>query len=64
MERYADIRRGIRQPRGPGLIGDVDTLIAATALEHNLVVVTVDEDFTRVPDLQVILISRGELRQR
>src|SRR5438445_12198635 len=29
-ERYADIRRKLRPPYGPGLIGDVDTLIAAT----------------------------------
>src|SRR5262249_35330434 len=34
LERYADIRRAMRSPRGPGLIGDVDTLIAATALGH------------------------------
>jgi predicted nucleic acid-binding protein len=33
VERYADIRRAMRAPHGPGLIGDVDTLIAATALE-------------------------------
>ena len=31
MERYADVRRAMRRPYGPGLIGDVDTLIAATA---------------------------------
>ena len=58
LERYADIRRSLRQPYGPGLIGDVDTLIAATALEHNLTVVTIDTDFQRVPDLRVILLSR------
>ncbi len=33
LERYADIRRKIRPPYGKGLIGDMDTLIAATALE-------------------------------
>src|SRR5688500_12870386 len=27
VERYADIRRALRAPHGPGLIGDVDTLI-------------------------------------
>ena len=34
LERYADIRRALRPPHGPGLIGDIDTLIAATALER------------------------------
>jgi predicted nucleic acid-binding protein len=45
VERYADIRLHLRSPHGPGLIGDVDTLIAATALERNLTVVTTDSDF-------------------
>jgi predicted nucleic acid-binding protein len=57
VERYADIRRSMRSPHGPGLIGDVDTLIAATALERNLTVVTLDRDFTRVPGLQVQLLE-------
>jgi predicted nucleic acid-binding protein len=64
LERYADIRRHLRPPRRPGLIGDIDTLIAATALERNLTVVTVDEDFQRVPDLEVLLISRDHLSRR
>lgn len=34
-----------------GLIGDIDTLIAATALEHGLILVTTDSDFGRVPGL-------------
>ena len=42
---------------GPGLVGDVDTLIAATALERNLTVVTLDQDFTRVPGLRVQLLE-------
>jgi predicted nucleic acid-binding protein len=29
LDRYADIRRQLRPPHGPGLIGDIDTLIAA-----------------------------------
>ena len=58
VERYADIRRAMRAPHGPGLIGDVDTLIAATALERNLTVVTLDQDFTRVPGLHVQLLER------
>src|SRR5437867_780101 len=63
MERYADIRRQMR-PRRPGLIGDVDTLIAATALERNLTVVTADADFQRVPGLQVMLVPRSSLEPR
>lgn len=30
LERYADIRRSLRGPGKPGIIGDVDTMIAAT----------------------------------
>lgn len=48
LERYADLRRAMRSS---GLIGDIDTLIAATALEHGLTLVTTDNDFTRVPGL-------------
>src|SRR5580765_1933452 len=40
LERYADLRRALRPPHGPGLIGDIDTLVAATALERDLTVVT------------------------
>ncbi len=57
LERYAEIRRALRSPHGPGLIGDIDTLIAATALERNLTVVTSDSDYERVPGLQVQRIS-------
>lgn len=57
LERYAGVRRLLRSPYGAGLIGDIDTLIAATALERNLTVVTADKDFERVPGLQVKLIS-------
>ncbi len=56
LERYADIRRLLRPPYGTGLIGDIDTLIAATALERNLTIVTTDTDFERVPDLRVMRI--------
>ncbi len=52
LERYADIRRALGPPHGPGLIGDIDTLIAATGLQHNLIVVTTDSDFSRVPGLK------------
>jgi len=61
MERYADIRRRLRPPQGPGLIGDMDTLIAATTLEHNLTLVTTDSDFQRISALQVMLVSRQSL---
>jgi predicted nucleic acid-binding protein len=36
LDRYADIRRALRPPHDPGVIGDMDTLIAATAREYNL----------------------------
>ena len=55
-ERYADIRRSLRQPYGPGLIGDIDTLIAATALERSLTIVTTDHDYERVPDLATMIV--------
>jgi predicted nucleic acid-binding protein len=45
LERYADLRRSMRPPHGPGLIGDIDTLIAATALDRDLIVITTDTDF-------------------
>ncbi len=61
LERYADLRRLLRRPYGPGVIGDMDTLIAATALERNLTLVTADSDFLRVPGLKVQMI---ELRRR
>jgi predicted nucleic acid-binding protein len=62
LERYTDIRRSLRKPHGKGLIGDIDTLIAATALERNLTVVTIDTDFQRVPHLKVILLSPTTLK--
>ena len=58
LERYAVLRRQLRPPHGPGLIGDIDTLIAATALERNLSVVTTDSDFGRIPGLSVKLLPR------
>lgn len=57
MERYADLRRALRPPYGPGLIGDVDTLIAATALVRGLTLVTADSDHQRVPGLNVLRLS-------
>jgi predicted nucleic acid-binding protein len=61
LERYAELRRAMRPPRGPGLIGDIDTLIAATAIEHGLTVVTIDGDYLSVPDLAVMHLLRSAL---
>ena len=63
LEQYADIRRAMRPPDGPGLIGDIDTLIAATALDNGLTIVTTDGDFTRVPHLSVMHIPRETLKK-
>jgi predicted nucleic acid-binding protein len=62
MEQYAEIRLAMRAPKGPGLIGDIDTLIAATALDNGLTLVTTDSDFTRVPNLSVRYIPRTALK--
>jgi predicted nucleic acid-binding protein len=64
LDRYAMLRRRLRPPHGPGLIGDVDALIAATALEQQLTVVTTDGDYTRVPGLSVLLLNRQTLIPR
>jgi len=61
-EPYADIRRSLRPPRGQGIIGDIDTLIAATAIEYHLTLVTVDSDFQRMPGLAVMLLPRSQLK--
>jgi predicted nucleic acid-binding protein len=61
LERYAQIRRQLRPPHGPGLIGDIDTLIAATALGRNLTLVTTDADFERVPGLRILRLQRRTL---
>jgi tRNA(fMet)-specific endonuclease VapC len=58
LERYADIRLALRRGQ---LIGDLDTLIAATALEHDLTIVTIDPDFQRVPGLKLMLLTRPQL---
>jgi predicted nucleic acid-binding protein len=62
LRRYSEIRRDLRGPRGPGIIGDIDTLIAATALERDLILVTSDTDYLRVPGLKTVFITRDELR--
>ncbi|HVC34412.1 MAG TPA: type II toxin-antitoxin system VapC family toxin [Chloroflexota bacterium] len=62
LERYAQIRRELRPPHGPGLIGDIDTLIAATALERSLTLVTTDTDFQRVPGLEAKILARDQFR--
>ncbi len=62
MQRYAELRRQLRPPRGPGLSGDIDTLIAATALEYDLTLVTTDGDFDRVPGLMQLRLDRLTLK--
>ena len=52
----------LRPPYGPGLIGDIDTLIAATALVYDLALVTTGSDFTRVPQLHVMVLPRDVLK--
>jgi len=54
LQRYGELRNYLR-PRNL-LIGDIDTLIAATALEANLTVVTNNaRHFGRIPGLNVIV---------
>ncbi len=61
LNRYGTIRRQLRPPQGPGLIGDIDTLIAATALERNLTLITTDTDYDRIPHLKYMLLDRKTL---
>lgn len=63
LERYAEIRRAMRPPHGPGLIGDIDILIAATTLDNGLTLVTTDGDFLRVADLSIMHIPRAKLKR-
>jgi len=60
MERYADIHRQLCRGQ---LIGDVDTLVAATALQRNLTLVTTDSDFERVPELKTMVVASQQLRR-
>ena len=55
LERYAEIRRMLRPLHKD--IGDIDTLIAATALEEHLTLVTIDSDFERVAHLKMKLVN-------
>ena len=55
LDRYADIRRTLRPVHQD--IGDIDTLIAATAVEHDLTLVTIDTDFNRVPNLKCEMVN-------
>src|SRR5215204_4663477 len=59
LEQYAEIRRTLRPPIGPGPIGDIDTVIATTAIVRGLTVVTTDSDFQRVPGLSTLLVDRA-----
>ncbi|MEU6064054.1 type II toxin-antitoxin system VapC family toxin [Streptomyces sp. NPDC047082] len=61
LDRYADLRRALRPPHGPGLIDDLDTLVAATALEYGLPVVTKNvKHFARIPGLEAIDFDKYE----
>ena len=60
MERYADIRLQLRRGQ---LIGDVDTLVAATALQRDLTLVTTDSDLERVPELKTMVVATQQLRR-
>lgn len=52
VERFAELRAYLRK-RGE-IISDFDILIAATALYHNLVLLTFNiKDFKRIPDLRI-----------
>lgn len=62
LERYGDLRRQLRPPHGAGIIGDVDTFIAATALARDLTVVTTDSDYQRVAGLRVQVLPPASLR--
>ena len=62
LRRYGELRRSLRARNS--LIGDVDTFIAATAIERRLTVVTADEDFRRVPSLPLIVVPRSQLSRR
>ena len=55
LERYADIRRTLRPLHQD--IGDIDALIAATALEEDLILLTIDRDYERVPHLKWELVK-------
>lgn len=60
-EEFGRLRARLRSAGTP--IGDVDTLIAATALCHGLTVVTADAgDFRRVPELEIRTFTPGTRR--
>ena len=42
LDQYVEILQRLRRPNGAGLIGDMDTLIAATAVRRGLTLVTMD----------------------
>jgi predicted nucleic acid-binding protein len=52
MQQFARIRGELR--RTGQIIGDFDILIAATAIQHHLILVTRNlRDYTRIPQLQI-----------
>ena len=51
VEIFAKIRAGLR--RSGKLIDNFDMLISATAIKHNLILVTEDKDFEKIEDLKL-----------
>ncbi len=51
MERFAEVRAQLRR-RGE-LIPDLDIIVGATALHHDLTVLTNDRHFARIPGLKL-----------
>ena len=52
MRRFGDLRGALRRTGQP--LGDFDLLIAATAIQHDLVLVTRNvQHFRRIPGLQI-----------
>ena len=62
-QRAARLRRELRVRGRPLEQRALDLLIAATALEHGLVMVTSDKDFDDIPGLTLLNPRTGERRQ-
>jgi hypothetical protein len=59
VERYVGIRRRARLQGH--LIGGIDPLIAATAIDRNVTLLTTDSDCTRAPTLNVQPVAHAPL---
>ncbi len=56
MERFAEVRALLRR-RGE-LIPDLDIIVGATALHHDLTVLTNDRHFARIPGLKLYQLNK------